>query len=359
MNELYQEQLDTMTPEQRMERRAARTKARRERQRRRRLQTLLRLSPIVAVLLILAVVLIVRGKAYHPAKAQPTVAPEPEITVEEPVVAPSPTYLTLDYAAATSPGDAITSTYALLVDAAGGRVLIDRSSDVLINPASMTKVMTILTAADYIDNLSDTIAFTKEMSDYAYIDELSIAGFMPGERVTVADLLYGTILPSGADAAMGLAVYVAGSEEDFMVLVNEKMAQMGLSPQAHFTNCSGKYDENHRCSLADLAIIMDTAMRSDLCRQVLSAHTYTTSLTSAHPEGLLLSNWFLRRIEDKDTGAITVTGGKTGYVHEAGSCAVSYGEDASGHGYICVTGDAQSAWLCIYDHAALYRDCAG
>ena len=358
MNDLYQEQLDVMTPEQRMARRAARTKARRERQRRRRLQTLLRLSPIVAVLLILAVVLIVRGKAYHPAKAQPTVSPEPEVEVAEPVP-PPPAYLTLDYAAAATPGDAITSTYALLVDASDGRVLIDRSSDVPINPASMTKVMTILTAADYIDSLSDTIVFTKEMSDYAYVDELSIAGFMPGERVTVADLLYGTILPSGADAAMGLAVYVAGSEEDFMVLVNEKMAQMGLSSQAHFTNCSGKYDADHRCTLGDLAIIMDTAMRNDLCRQVLSAHTYTTSLTSAHPERLLLSNWFLRRIEDKDSGAITVIGGKTGYVREAGSCAVSYGEDASGHGYICVTGDAQSAWLCIYDHAALYRDCAG
>lgn len=356
MNDLYQEQLDAMTPEQRMARRAARTKARRERQRRRRLQTLLRLSPIVAVLLILAVVLIVRGKAYHPAKAQPTVSPEPEVEVAEPV--PPPAYLTLDYATAATPGDAITSTYALLVDASDGRVLIDRSSDVPINPASMTKVMTILTAADYIDSLSDTIVFTKEMSDYAYVDELSIAGFMPGERVTVADLLYGTILPSGADAAMGLAVYVAGSEEDFMVLVNEKMAQMGLSSQAHFTNCSGKYDADHRCTLGDLAIIMDAAMRNDLCREVLSAHTYTTSLTSAHPEGLLLSNWFLRRIEDKDSGAITVIGGKTGYVHEAGSCAVSYGEDASGHGYLCVTGDAQSAWLCIYDHAALYRDCA-
>ena len=356
MNDTYHELPDTITPEQRMERRAARTKARRERQRRRRLRTLLRLSPIVAVLLILAVVLIVRGKAYRPAETQPAVSPQPEVTAAEPATdAPLP-YLTLDYATASPPGDAITSTYALLLDAADGRVLIDRGSDVLINPASMTKVMTILTAADYIDNLSDTIVFTKEMSDYAYVDELSIAGFMPGEQVTVADLLYGTILPSGADAAVGLAVYVAGSEEAFMVLVNEKMAQMGLSPQAHFTNCSGKYDESHRCTLADLAIIMDTAMQNDLCRQVLSAHTYTTSRTSAHPEGLLLSNWFLRRIEDKDSGAITVVGGKTGYVKEAGSCAFSYGEDASGHGYLCVTGDAQSAWLCIYDHAALYHD---
>ena len=77
--------------------------------------------------------------------------------------------------------------------------------------------------------------------------------------------------------------------------------------------------------------------------------------TTDHPEGQILSNWFLRRIEDKDTGGMTVTGAKTGYVAESGNCAASYGETADGRRYICVTADAYSAWRAIYDHTDLYR----
>ena len=66
-------------------------------------------------------------------------------------------------------------------------------------------------------------------------------------------------------------------------------------------------------------------MDNDLCREVLGAHTYETAPTTDHPEGQILSNWFLRRIEDKDTGGLTVMGAKTGYVVQSGNCAASCG----------------------------------
>src|SRR5699024_8410476 len=143
-----------------------------------------------------------------------------------------------------------------------------------------------------------------------------------GETVTVRDLLYGTILPSGADAAAGLAFYVSGSLEGFVDLMNQKLEELGLSDTAHFTNCVGLYDENHYCTLYDMAEILGAAIDNELCREVLSAHTYTTSATEQHPEGLLISNWFLRRIEDKDTHG-TVLCAKTGYVVQSGNCAAS------------------------------------
>lgn len=96
-------------------------------------------------------------------------------------------------------------------------------------------------------------------------------------------------------------------------------------------------------------------MDNDLCREVLGARTYETLPTADHPEGQILSNWFLRRIEDKDTGGIEVTGAKTGYVVESGNCAASCGETADGRRYICVTADAYSSWRAIYDHVALYK----
>ena len=83
--------------------------------------------------------------------------------------------------------------------------------------------------------------------------------------------------------------------------MNQKLEELGLSDTAHFTNCVGLYDENHYCTLYDMAEILGAAIDNELCREVLSAHTYTTSATEQHPEGLLISNWFLRRIEDKDT----------------------------------------------------------
>ena len=102
-----------------------------------------------------------------------------------------------------------------------------------------------------------------------------------------------------------------------------------------------------------MAIILKAAYDNPFCREVLSAHTYTTTPTTEHPEGVILSNWFLRRIEDKDTHG-EVLCAKTGYVVQSGSCAASLAEDVNGKKYICVTANSSSSWRCIYDHVDLY-----
>ena len=158
--------------------------------------------------------------------------------------------------------------------------------------------------------------------------------------------------------ALGLAIYTAGSQEAFVELMNKKLAQLGLSESAHFTNCVGIYDENHYCTAYDLAVIMEAAMQNQICREILSSRTYVTSKTEEHPDGIELSNWFLRRIEDKDTGGMTMYG-KTGYVDQSGSCAVSAGIGADGREYICVIANSQNKWYCITDHAGLYKRFSG
>lgn len=254
----------------------------------------------------------------------------------------------------TSPGEDVASKYAILVDIDSGNILLRRDAKSRMYPASMTKVLTLLVAVENIADLDDTFTITGEITDYCYVNDCSVAGFEKGETVTVRDLLYGTILPSGADAAVALATYVAGSQEAFVEMMNDKLKELGLSESAHFTNCVGIYDDNHYCSVYDMAVIMDNAVNNDLCRKVLSAHTYTTSETEQHPEGIIISNWFLRRIEDKDAGG-EVVGGKTGYVLQSGNCAVSYGVDKDGKRYICATADAYSGWKCIYDHVNMYK----
>jgi len=253
------------------------------------------------------------------------------------------------------PGE-VASNYGIFIDLDTDTVLAQRNGTTRINPASMTKVLTVLVAAEQLGDMSkldDTFTMTLEITDYGYINDCSSVGFLEGEEVTVRDLFYGTILPSGADAAVGLATYIAGSQDAFVELMNEKLDELGLSHTAHMTNCVGIYDENHYCTPYDMAMIMEAAIDNELCREIMHARIYTTKATTQHPEGIEISNWFIRRIEDKDTGGEVICA-KTGYVAQSGSCAASYGKDDAGKEYICVTADAHSSWRCIYDHVELY-----
>lgn len=251
------------------------------------------------------------------------------------------------------PGE-VDSDNVVFIDMGTEEILAQRGYSTVINPASMTKVLTVLVAAEHVTDLDDTFTMTVDITDYSFSHGCSSVGFKVGEKVKVRDLFYGTILPSGGDAAVALAVYVAGSHEEFVKLMNEKAEELGLSSTAHFTNCVGIYNIEHHCTVYDMAIIMEAALDNSLCREILSEHTYTTSSTTEHPEGITISNWFLRRIEDKDTGGEVVCA-KTGYVVQSDSCAVSYGIDASGNEYVCATAGAYSSWRCIYDHVALYK----
>lgn len=258
-------------------------------------------------------------------------------------------------------GDEIISSYAVLIDLNSNNILAGKGADEIISPASMTKILTVLVAAECLgdmERLDDTFTITLDITDYGFVHDCSSAGFLADETVTVRDLFYGTILPSGADAAVALATYIAGSQEAFVELMNEKLDRMGLSDTAHMTNCVGVYEEDHYCTVYDIAMILEAAIDNDLCREVLAAHTYNTSKTRQHPDGIVISNWFLRRIEDRDTGGEVVCG-KTGYVAQSGSCAASYGVDRGGKEYVCVTADAISQWKCIADHVTLYKQFAG
>lgn len=247
----------------------------------------------------------------------------------------------------------IVSKYVVLIDESTNQIVARKKATTVISPASMTKILTVLVAAEHVENMEDTVTITREITDYVYSNECSAVGFDVDEEVPVKDLFYGTVLPSGADAAAALAIYVAGSQEAFVDMMNEKLEELGLSETAHFTNCVGLYDEEHHCTVYDMAMILKAAVENDFCREVLSAHTYTTTATEQHPEGIVISNWFLRRIEDKESGGMTQCA-KTGYVSQSGSCAASYFISDSGTPYICVTADSESSWRCIYDHVAIY-----
>ena len=248
------------------------------------------------------------------------------------------------------------SEHAVLINVNTGEIIAGKNWEGPIVPASMTKILTVLVAAEHLGPaaLDEPFTVTIDDTDYSYRNDGSAAGFGIDETVTVRDLFYGTILPSGADAASALARRTAGSREAFADLMNQKLAELGLADTAHFTNCVGLYDAGHYCTLTDMAMILKAAVENDICREVLSAHTWTTTATEQHPEGITISNWFLRRIEDKDTHG-EVRCAKTGFVKESRNCAASWHIASDGTDWICVTAGAHSAWRCIYDHVDIYQ----
>lgn len=250
----------------------------------------------------------------------------------------------------------VVSSRGILIDVESGDILAAKGAHKRIVPASMTKILTVLVAAEHITpgQMDDKVEITIDITDYSYRNDCSNTGYEVGEKVTVRDLFYGTILPSGADSAVALATYVAGSHEKFVDMMNEKLEEMGLSETTHFTNCVGLYDEDHYSTPYDMAMIIKAATDNEWVREVMSTHTYTTSKTKQHKEGLTVSNWFLRRIEDKDTYG-EVLCAKTGFVAQSGSCAASLAADKNGKEYICVTAGSTSSWRCIYDHVELYQ----
>ena len=253
--------------------------------------------------------------------------------------------------------ESVGSGYAVLVDLVDGTVVAGRDYDTEMNPASMTKILTLLVAVENI-NLKkldeDTFEITQDITDYVYTNQMSQVGWNIGDTPTIRSLLYGTILPSGADAALALAEYTAGSQEEFVDMMNKKLEELGISDTAHFTNVVGAYDEDHYCTALDMATILRAAIDNETCREVLSCRYYEVPPSGGEESPSIdISNWFLRRIEDKDTHG-TVVCGKTGYVSEAGLCAASYKESDDGGHYICVTADGAGTWPCIYDHVEIY-----
>lgn len=293
---------------------------------------------------------------------EPEPLPEPELEPEpEPEPEPEQPALTLAQASEnTRTLDLeLYSSSAVLVDVQSGTVLAEKGMDEKIYPASMTKVMTLLVAAENLPDLDATFTMTQAIIDPLYLAGASMAGYVNGETVTMRDLLYGAVVPSGAEATEALAQAVAGSEEAFVAMMNEKAAALGLA-NTHFMNTSGLHDENHYSTVREIALILQAALENETCTEILSAENYRASETEQHPDGLAMTNKFLYRVHHEYAlNGAEITAAKTGYTAEAMNCCASAGITPDGRSVICVTANAWTGEFCIEDHIALYTKYCG
>lgn len=250
------------------------------------------------------------------------------------------------------------SEHAILIDLETNTVIAEKDPDAKIYPASMTKVMTALVACEQITDWDATFTMTQAIIDPLFLSDATMAGFVNGEEVSMTDLVYGALLPSGAEATEALAQTIAGSTEGFVALMNEKAAELGLT-NTHFVNDSGLHDENHYTTVREMAVILEAAMANECCRAALSAVSYTSAPTTQNPEGVAMINKFLYRIGQYELGDAVVEGAKTGFTSQAMNCCASFGIAANGKPVVCVTAHAWTGDFCIEDHVALYTTYCG
>lgn len=221
---------------------------------------------------------------------------------------------------------------AVLLDGATGQVLYEKHSDQKSLIASTTKIMTALVVLEHAC-LSEVVEIPAE----AVGIEGSSMYLRAGEKLTVEDLLHGLMLSSGNDAAVALALHVAGSVEKFAELMNEKAVSLGLQ-NTSFANPHGLDSENHFSTARELGTIAAHAMEREDFRKIVSTKTYRCG------ERVLANhNKLLWRYD----GAMGV---KTGFTKKAGRILVGAAE-RNGRRLISVTINAPNDWQ---DHEKLF-----
>ena len=191
-------------------------------------------------------------------------------------------------------------------------------------PASLAKIMTTLVALEHIEDLSKVTPVDVETYKDMVAHNASMAGFYGNEPVTYRDLLYGTILSSGGEAANSLAIHVAGNVEDFVKLMNDKATELGLK-NTHFINPEGLHHKKQYTTAQDMAKLLDYALENGDFRAIFTKESFNTTSTLDHPEGITLTSTVLSQLDDIGQDNFHIIGGKSGSTQEAGQCWATLG----------------------------------
>lgn len=253
--------------------------------------------------------------------------------------------------------DKLSSPNAILIRLKDDKILKQKNSEEKIYPASLTKVMTAIVAIENLPDLNGEIILTNSAFKGLYKADASMAGFQPGEQVRAIDLLYGVLLPSGAECCIGLADQIAGSEQNFVKMMNQKAAELGMK-NTHFENATGLHDKNHYTTAKDLAILLNYALKNDTFREIFTSPRHSTPPTNKHSGGITFNSTMFQELNNQNIIGGEILGGKTGYTDEAGLCLASLAKVGKEE-YILISagakGDHHSKQYNITDALAVYN----
>ncbi len=226
---------------------------------------------------------------------------------------------------------------AVVIDSNTNEVIYQKNMSDMLSMASTTKIMTSILAVES-GKLHCTVKAERDV-----VCEGTSIGIKKGDCFTLETLVWAMLLESGNDAAVLTAEYLAGSEEDFAVMMNEKAAEIGME-NTNFVTASGLDDEEHFSTAYDMALLASYAIKNPIFRQMCSSQSYSARYVS--PDiSVTYSNH--NRLLDMYEG---VFGVKTGFTKKSGRCLVSACE-RDGVTLVAVTLKAPDDWN---DHKKMY-----
>lgn len=215
----------------------------------------------------------------------------------------------------------------LLYNLNDNKILYEQNSDEKISIASLTKIMTALVAIESLENLDEVVSVPR--GAFYNVSGYAEAGFKVGDHVTIKDLLYGTLLPSGADAAQTLAILTSGNLSSFVEKMNEKALLLGMN-STHYENPVGRDNEQNYSTLNDLAKLLFYALENPTFYSIYTTRQYITLNNLELFSTLVLpSTKYNLNIE-------SIKGSKSGYTSKAGLCLSSIAE-FNGVKYLLIT----------------------
>ena len=219
-------------------------------------------------------------------------------------------------------------------------------------PASTTKILTALLALES-GRLDEIVTVSQNAVNVP--SDSSKAFLQTGDQLTLRDLLYGLMLPSGNDAAVAIAEFLGGSEEVFAQMMNEKAQSLGAT-NSHFVNSNGYQHEEHYTTAYDLYLIFNECIKNPVFQEIISTSEYTASIAMA--DGTIRSqiwkqsNQFVNGMYPVPANVVVI-GGKTGTTNEAGACLILYSQNASGSPYISIVMGADTRPVLYADMTSL------
>lgn len=220
----------------------------------------------------------------------------------------------------------------VLFDTTDQKIIYEKNIDERTNIASLTKIMTTITAIEKISNLEDKVTITEEMLSNIKFDA-SLAGLKVGDILSYKDLLYASILPSGADATQALAYSLSGNVTKFVKDMNTLAKKIGMN-NSNFVNVTGLDIDNHYSTISDLLTMLKYALNNETFYTIYKTKEYT--LSNGKTVYATVSKY--NKLMNLDISRIL--GSKTGYTNNAGLCISSIFE-SNGHNFIFISTNAE------------------
>ncbi len=214
-----------------------------------------------------------------------------------------------------------------IYDMNDNKLIYEINKDKKASIASLTKIVTTITAIENIKDLDETVEITEKILSTVRWDA-SIAGLKAGDKLTYRDLLYASMLPSGADATNAIAILSSGSIDNFVNKMNDLVKKLKLS-NTHFVNVTGLDAEGHYSTADDVRKILSYALNNELFRKIYTTKKYTLS------NGLTVKSTISTYNKNSNLNTSSIIGSKTGFTEDAGYCLSSI-SNINSHEFIII-----------------------